>query len=83
MQVHLSGNHISAGILSLNYISLLSMMAIFLQHTSQQWCIHPGILSFIMEVLLTDLVFYGRVTPISVLTLKSPLSVIGAKLLKS
>ena len=34
------------------------------------------------EVLLFDLVFYGRVTPVSVETLKPPLGVIGAILLK-
>ena len=35
-----------------------------------------------MEILLTDSVFHGRVTPVSVSTLKPPLGVIGAILLK-
>jgi len=35
------------------------------------------------EILLFDLVFYDRVTPVSVSTLKSLLRVIGAILLKS
>ena len=82
MQVHLSRNHISVGISSLNHTSLPSMVATFLQHASQQWCIHLDILSSMTEVLLTDSIFYGRITSISVLTLKPLLRVIGAKLLK-
>ena len=34
------------------------------------------------EILLFDLVFYGRVTPVSVSILKPPLVIIGAILLK-
>ena len=82
IQVHLSRNHIFAGISSLNYTSLPSTAATFLQHTLQWWYIHPGILSSMMEVLLTDSVFYGGVTPISVLILKPLLGVIGTNLLK-
>ena len=36
-----------------------------------------------VEILLFNSVFYDRVTPISVSTLKPPLGVIGAILLKS
>ena len=35
-----------------------------------------------VEILLFNLVFYDRVTSVSVLTLKPPLGVIGAILLK-
>ena len=82
MQVHLSKNYISTVILPLNHTSLSSMAATFLQHTSQWWCIHLGILSSMTEILLTDSVFYDGVTSISVSTLKPPLKIIGAILLK-
>ena len=49
------------------------MVILPLNHTS---------LSFMMEILLTDSVFHGRITSISVSTLKLPLGVIGAILLK-
>ena len=35
-----------------------------------------------MEILLFNMVFHGRVTPVSVSTLKPPLRIIGAILLK-
>ena len=70
------------GISSLNHTNPPFTVATFLQHASQWWCIHLGILSSMMKVLLIDLVFYSRITSISVLTLKPLLGVIGANLLK-
>ena len=52
------------------------------QHASWWWCNYPGILSSIIEILLFNLIFYSRVTPISVSTLKLLLRVIGAIPLK-
>ena len=54
----------------------------FLQHVSQQYCNYPGILSFTVEILLFNSVFYDRVTSVSVSTLKPPLGVIGVLPLK-
>ena len=82
MQVHLSRNYIFMVILSLNYTSPSSTVATFSQHASWWWCIYLGILSSMTEILLTNLVFYGGVTFVSVSTLKSSLSIIGAILLK-
>jgi len=77
MQVYPSGNYISAVILSPNYTS-----PPFSQHVFWQCYNHPDILSFIVEILLFDLVFHDGVTPVSVSTLKPPLGVIGALPLK-
>jgi len=77
MQVHPSGNYISVVISSPNYTS-----PSFLQHVLQQCCNHPGIPSSTAEILLFNLVFHDKVTPVSVSTLKLPLSVIGAIPLK-
>ena len=50
---------------------------------SQQYCNHLDILSFMTEILLSDLVFYGRVlTPVSVSLLKPLLGMIEAIPLK-
>ena len=56
--------------LSGNYISIVISS---LNYTSS---------SSMTEILLTDSVFHDRVTPVSVSTLKPPLRVIGAILLK-
>ena len=77
MQVHTSGNYISAVISSSNYTSLS-----FLQHALQQCCNYPGILSSMAEILLFDSVFHDGVTPVSVSTLKPPLRIIGVLPLK-
>ena len=54
----------------------------FSQHISWWCCNHPGIPSSTVEILLFNLVFYDRVTPVSVSTLKPPLRVIGVFPLK-
>ena len=77
MQVHPPRIYISMVILILNYIS-----PPFLQHILWQCCNSPGILSSMAEILLFNLVFHDRITPVSVLTLKSPLRVIEVLPLK-
>jgi len=54
----------------------------FLQHVLWWCCKSLGILSSKAEILLSNLVFHDRVTPVSVSTLKPPLGVIGVVLLK-
>jgi len=54
----------------------------FLQHVLWRCCNHLGILSSTVEILLFNLVFHDRVTPVSVSTLKPPLRVIGVLPLK-
>jgi len=54
----------------------------FSQHVLWQCCNHLGILSFMVEILLFDSVFYNKVTSVSVSTLKLLLGVIKALLLK-
>ena len=54
----------------------------FSQHALQQCCNHLSIPSSMAEIFLFNLVFYDGVTPVSVLTLKLPLRVIGAIPLK-
>ena len=49
----------------------------FLQHISWRCCNPPDILSSMMEILLFNSVFYNGVNPVSVLTLKLLLGVIG------
>ena len=49
----------------------------FLQHILWRCCNPLGILSSMVGILLFNLVFHDRVTPISVSTLKPPLGVIG------
>ena len=77
MQVHLSGNNVPAVKPSPNHTS-----PPFLQHISWQCCNHLGILSSMVEILLFNSVFHDGVTPVSVLTLKPPLRVIGVLPLK-
>ena len=77
MQVHLSGNNIPMVKPPPNYTS-----PPFLQHILGQCCNHLGILSSIEEILLSNLVFYDGVTPVSISTLKPLLRVIGVLLLK-
>ena len=77
MQVHPSGNYITVVILSPNYTS-----PPFLQHVLQQCYNHPDILSSTVEILLFDLVFHNKVTPVSVSILKPLLRVIEAIPLK-
>ena len=77
IQVHPSGNYIPTVISSPNYTSLP-----FSQYVLWQCCNHPGILSSMVEILLFNLVFHDRVTPISVSILKSLLGVIGVLSLK-
>ena len=54
----------------------------FLQHVLWRCCNHPGIPSSTVEILLFNLVFHDKVTPVSVSTLKLLLGVIGVFLLK-
>ena len=54
----------------------------FLQHVLWQCCNHLGILSSTVEILLFNLVFHDRVTPVSVSTLKPSLGAIGVLPLK-
>ena len=54
----------------------------FSQHVLWQCCNHPGILSSTAEIILFNLVFHDRVTPVSVSTLKPLLGVIGVLPLK-
>ena len=77
MQVYLSGNNVSAVKPPPNYTSSL-----FSQHISWWCCNPPGIPSSMVEILLFNLVFYNRVTPVSVSTLKSLLGVIEVLPLK-
>jgi len=72
MQVHLSGNYIPMVESPPKHTS-----PPFSQYVSWQYCNHPGILSSTVEILLFNLVFYDRVTPVSVSTLKPLLGVIG------
>ena len=77
MQVHLSTNYILIVILSSNYTS-----PPFLQHALWWCCNYPDIPSSTVEILLFNLVFHNGVTPVSILTLKPLLRVIGAISLK-
>ena len=77
MQVHLSGNNISTVKPPPNHTS-----PSFLQHILWQCCNPPGIPSSMVGILLFNLVFHNRVTPVSVLILKPPLGVIGVLPLK-
>jgi len=81
MQVHPSGSYISTVISSPNHTSLSFIAATFLI-TYLRCCNHLGILSSTAEILLFNLVFYDRVTLVSVSTLKPLLRIIGALLLK-
>ena len=54
----------------------------FSQHVSWWCCNHLGIPSSTAEILLSNLVFHDRVIPVSVLTLKPLLGVIGVLPLK-
>ena len=77
MQVHLSGNNISAVKSSPKHAS-----PSFMQHVLWQCCNPLGILSSMVEILLFNSVFHDRVTPVSVSTLKPPLGVIEVLPLK-
>ena len=82
IQVHLSGNYVSAVKSPPSIQVHLPWWPPFSQHVLWWYCNHPGILSSIAEILLSNLVFHNGVTPVSVLTLKPPLGVIGVLLLK-
>ena len=77
MQVHPSGNNISAVKSSPKHTS-----PPFLQHILWRYCNHLDIPFSIAEILLFNLVFHDRVTPVSVSTLKPLLKVIGVLPLK-
>jgi len=67
--------------------SQLYKPAFYSSHLSRnifyKWCCnHPGIPSSMAEILLFDLVFYNRVTPVSVSILKSLLGIMKAIPLK-
>jgi len=82
MQVYASKNYIPLVKTSPKYTSLPSMVATFLA-TCLMAVLQPlGILSSTVEILLFNLVFYDRVTPVSVLTLKPLLRVIEVLPLK-
>jgi len=51
-------------------------------HSGHLSCNPPDILSSMAEILLFNSVFYDRVAPVSVSTLKPPLGVIGVLPLK-
>jgi len=78
IQVHLSGNNIPTVKPLLNHTS-----PPFLQHVLWRCCNPLGIPSSMAGILLFNSVFYDRVTPVSVSTLKSLLRAIGVLLLKS
>jgi len=82
MQVHLSGNYITAVKSPSNIQACLPWWPPFSQHVLWQCCNHLGILSSMAEILLSNSVFHEQVTPISVSTLKPLLGVIKVLLLK-
>ena len=65
-----------------NHTSPPSTAATFLATCLMAVLQPPGIPSSTVEILLFNLVFHDRVTPVSVSTLKPPLEVIGVLLLK-
>ena len=82
MQVHLSRNYISVVKSPPNIQARLPWQPPFLQHILW-WCYnHLDILFSMAEILLFNSVFYNRVTPVSVSTLKPLLRVIEVLLLK-
>jgi len=78
IQVHSSGNYIPAVVSPPKHTS-----PPFSQHVLWRYCNPLGILSSMVEILLFNSVFYDRVTPVSVLTLKPLLGVIEVLPLKS
>ena len=82
IQVHLFGNNVPAVKPPPNHTSLSSTAATFLT-TCLMAVLQPlDILSSMAEILLFNLVFHDRVTPVSVSTLKPPLGAIGVLPLK-
>ena len=77
MQVYLSGNYIPMVKSSPKHTS-----PPFSQHILWRCCNHLGILSSTVEILLFNLIFHDRVTPVSISTLKPLLEIIGVLPLK-
>ena len=82
MQVHSSRNYIPTVKTPPKHTSLPSIVAIFLQHVLWRCYNYLDISSSTVEILLFNLVFYNKVIPVSVSTLKPLLGVIGVLLLK-